>query len=282
MNALPLILRDIPNADYHANAGLNTESKRVSSSMVKTILGRNGVRQFVRKYLLKVCAPYKSKGLKTGSLLHALLAGTFDDEFTSAPECPHGRKTKDGGFKPYTGGAKYEEWLATVDLGGKDTYIPEELEQAQALVEHLREHKECREMIEADGISEGTLYGQIAGFDCQIRMDKCLKYSPTIIDWKTTGEPIGNFRRVSDRFGYHLQAAFYSMVYRDAFGKLPKFLFAVVETKEPFTATVFEYALTKDDEEDVEHAVQLMHKDLTEMDEAWVGVHPLKETFFGE
>ena len=91
------MFEDMPNAEYHARAGIGA-GEYITSSMVKA-WARNPL-WFRARYVDKT-ADFTGKALKLGSMVHAMLDGSFDEAFSIMPECPHQR-----GGKPLKSGAK--------------------------------------------------------------------------------------------------------------------------------------------------------------------------------
>jgi exodeoxyribonuclease VIII len=67
---------------------------------------------------------------------------------------------------------------------------------------------------------------------------------PLIFDLKTCQDASAeDFPKSAGRFGYHLQAAFYSDGYRSITGERPRFIFGAVEKSAPFGVQLFEFDL---------------------------------------
>jgi hypothetical protein len=223
----------IQNSDYHARAGIGP-GQYITSSMVKA-WARNPL--WFRARYVDMTATFSGGGLKLGSMVHAMAAGQFQDEFAEMPECPHQRSGK-----ALKSGAKFQEWISSVDLGGREGYSPAEYEDAHSTFQNMLAHEGNQCLHNAPGAVEGTLTGTLEGLPVQVRLDKFLPADPItgdavpcIVDWKTTKD-ISRFRWQARDLGYHLQAAFYALVVGAHTGVMPRFYFAVVETQEPGTA----------------------------------------------
>lgn len=65
---------------------------------------------------------------------------------------------------------------------------------------------------------------------------------PLIFDLKTCQDAsASDFPKSAGRFGYHLQAAFYSDGYRHLTGRRPRFVFGAVEKVAPYAVQLFEF-----------------------------------------
>lgn len=87
---------------------------------------------------------------------------------------------------------------------------------------------------------EVTMRWQMWGLDCQAKADILCGRNEAIVDLKTTSD-VGGFEASVYRYGYDVQAAWYSLGYQACFGKTPRFIFVLVEKQEPWT--VKEYQL---------------------------------------
>lgn len=87
---------------------------------------------------------------------------------------------------------------------------------------------------------EQTLRWQMSGLDCQGKADMLCRNQHVIIDLKTSSNAAG-FDGAALRYGYDIQAAFYSEGYRRVFGFKPRFLFLVIEKDAPHVMREFEF-----------------------------------------
>lgn len=225
------------NQMYHASAGLGA-GEFVTSSMVKCFA--QSPRLFQNRYVKKIAPMHQTDAMKQGSMFHARMAGTFQDEFCATPVCPHERAGK-----PLKSGKKYEEWLATVDLGGREPYTPQEDAIVTGLVHAIRQHDEIKHLADAQGVVEQVLRCEIGGRPCQVKLDKWMDHdpiqndsTPIIIDWKVT-QSLARFKWQVRDLHYGLQAGFYAAIHRRVFGTIPRFYFAVVERYDPNAAALF-------------------------------------------
>ena len=87
---------------------------------------------------------------------------------------------------------------------------------------------------------EQTLRWQMSGLDCQGKADMLCRMQNVIIDLKTSSNAAG-FDGSALRYGYDIQAAFYSEGYKRVFGFKPRFLFIVIEKDKPHVMREFEF-----------------------------------------
>jgi len=104
----------------------------------------------------------------------------------------------------------------------------------------LKDH-DVKKMLK-DYVPEGVVRTEIWGLPCQIRID-CFNSATIFGDWKSTAD-IQWFKSDTIKFGYHLSAAFYQLVFATKFGitdfeQLP-FMLVAIESVPPYITSGFE------------------------------------------
>jgi exodeoxyribonuclease VIII len=131
-----------------------------------------------------------------------------------------------------------------VNNGDKDVITQEQNEQAAEIAAELLTHGEvikCMKLIDADAKIEERLDFDWQGIPGRCKPDLLLPKHKLCVDIKTTADatPEGFAKSVAS-YGYHRQQAFYSEAIKQTYGEEFRFLFAVVETSEPYNTAVYE------------------------------------------
>lgn len=170
----------------------------------------------------------KTKSTDTGSLLHKLVLEPdgFDAEYHVADV---DRRTKEG-----------KAVAADVDKAGKKLVSTADYDAARAMRDAIMSHPVAGELFSIPGDSEVTMTGQISGVGIKGRADRLTKDRSMLIDLKTTSDasPEATQRSVIT-YGYHRQDALYTYLLSEN-GHLASFIFAAVETANPYVVTVYE------------------------------------------
>jgi len=103
--------------------------------------------------------------------------------------------------------------------------------------ELVKSHKYASEIISNSEV-EKVLRVNFEGIDCQIRIDAFFG-NRGIFDLKKT-RSMSRFLRDADKFGYWIQAGFYSKIFEIATNQNATFSWIVVEDVEPFEVCLFE------------------------------------------
>lgn len=213
----------LSNADYHSSSAI---SKSGLDELAKSPL------HFWNKYL----NPEKPETVWTdaftvGAALHNLVLEpqNFDKEFTLLPEI--NRRTKAG-----------REEYAAFEKANKDKILlkPEQLEVCQRMASSIESHDKASSYLDGFGKAETSIFFDWDGVECRCRPDY-IREDGVVVDVKTAAcaHPSIWPKKAYD-FRYHVQTAFYSEGYRQAFGEYPKaFVFVVVEKTEPYGVSVF-------------------------------------------
>jgi hypothetical protein len=223
---------------YHADP---CPTPSLSSSVARTIIKRSLAHAFAEHPRLGASAGKESTdSMDTGSVVHALLAGTGRDEIEL------------GNFDTFRSKAA-KEWEAKARAMGKVPVLEKDLVDAEKIAEALRT-KAAVGLTDnpfTGGHAEATAIWKRGDAYFRARYDRLFTPSDgpwTCWDWKVTGDvSVSEVKRKFRRFGYHLQAAHY-LAGMDAL--CPKhagrhsFVFAFVEDSPPYS--VRRYCLKPD------------------------------------
>lgn len=135
----------------------------------------------------------------------------------------------------------WQKWLSE-NIGKQPVTVDEHNELLMMSRGALR-HSEIDRLVSAEGQIQTRLdwTDGPTRLPCKALLDKCFVAGNLIVDVKTAEDPSPEaFSRAVSRFGYHRQAAFYGAGFRAIYGKTPRFLFAVVGSKPPHDAAVYE------------------------------------------
>lgn len=229
---------NVPAATYHSDP---TETPSLNSGIARTILSKSLAHAFAEHPRLGSTSKKEATdAMNTGSLVHALIAGTVDDEVEL------------GDFATFRSKAA-QEWADKVRASGKIPALERDMEAARPIAEALRE-KAARGLTDnpfTQGRHEVTAVWERNGAFYRARYDALIAKDGepwTIWDWKVTGDvSIAEVKRKFRRFGYHLQAAHYlkgADVLCPKFAGRHSFVFAFVEDKAPYS--VRRYCLKSD------------------------------------
>jgi exodeoxyribonuclease VIII len=214
-------LKGLPAADYH-------KIEAFSASTAKICL-----RSAAHFAASKETQKEPSDAMKMGTAVHTAILEPhlFDAEIAIMPKFD--KRTKAG----KEGAEQFEN-----DNVGKTVIDFYQGERVKAMAEAVRGHDFFKDHVK-NGEAEGTmLWGQY-GVQCKARVDYMVGQS--IFDVKTCQDasPEGFSRQIAS-FGYHLQAAHYSMGFKRTFGeKLDRFVFIAVESNYPHMVGVYTLGL---------------------------------------
>jgi len=172
----------------------------------------------------------QSQALLFGDALHTLClegTGVFHDSFSVLPENID-RRTKEGK-------AIYQEYQAT----GKKLITQEDYDRICKMEVNLRSNDLVKPLMQG-GSNEVTLVGEINGVKVKARLDR-MTADGDIIDLKSVNDipTTKNFRSTIFQYKYYVQAAFYSLLLKEATGREPKFYFIAMEKSDPYSVRVF-------------------------------------------
>lgn len=201
------------NESYHSN------KRYVSSSALKTIHKKSVLHYLKQK-------PFNTSSLSLGTLIHTAILEphNFESDYFVMPKVD--KRTKAG----------KDEYARYLDLAkGKELVDQETIAVKDAIMENFNNNKEA--MYFNEGIKEASFYSEINGVLVKVRPDCYNQEEGFISDPKTCQDnsPKGFMRDVY-KYGYHLQAAFYS----DVLGVDPKnFVFTAIETNNPYSVQCY-------------------------------------------
>ena len=201
------------NEQYHSN-------KRYLSSSGAKLIHKKSVYHFLNQL------PFNSASMQLGTLIHTavLEPHKFDDDYYVMPKTD-GRTT--------AGKAAKAEHL--ILAGSKELIDTDTLYIKDKIVENFKANADAVKYTK--GIIEGSFYGELEGVLVKVRPDCYNKEEGFISDPKSCQDNSPRaFTRDVYKYGYHLQAAFYS----DMLGVDPKnFIFIAIETKHPFSVECY-------------------------------------------
>ena len=175
-----------------------------------------------------------SAALTFGRVVHKVVLEpeTFGEEFAVWPSDAD-RRTK-------AGREAWEEFRAAVN--GVEIISSDIHKQALAIRESLERVPIVRKLLTGDHERPFFWTDEVSGEDCKCRVDcLCMELQqPVIVDVKTTTDASTEaFQKDAIKYGYDLQAAFYSAGVAAELGVEPLFAFVVVEKAEPYAVNVF-------------------------------------------
>lgn len=252
----------LSNDDYHNGPGI---SKSQLDHIAKS----------PAHYLFMKNAPVdteKLKALDMGTALHCLLLepDEFHNRFIEAPE--FNRRTNQGKEDE-------KEFLKSCESTGKIVMDHEQHRKLKLMRDSAFAHHGARYFLEAEGVSEASIYWTDSDTDelCRIRPDKMISNQPVIIDVKKVAD-MSRFDRHIEEFRYHVQNAMYQEGYLRHYGEMPVFLFlAVSETVDCGRYPVHVYEL---DQDDIDVGFRLFKQNLHTFHECrisddWGGIEPI-------
>jgi hypothetical protein len=219
---------DIPAATYHADPCVTPS---LSSGAARTLLAKSPAHVQMENVRLGGKPRETTTAMDTGSLIHAILATTADDE------------VEVGEFAEYrTNAAK--EWRDATRAAGKIPVLTADWEAAVDCAQVVR--KRAAEGLTSspfDGCArhEVTAVWQEGDTFCRARYDVLHvdeHKNATIWDWKSTSDISDRgIERTVAKYRYDIQAAFYLRGLEALGYKVPQlsFVFCFFETVAPFT-----------------------------------------------
>ena len=216
-----MIDKNMSNEDYHA------KREFLSASTVKTIL--KNPYEFLHPKRVD------STAFSVGSATHSLILEPhkFEDEFTVAPVVD--KRTKKG----------KNTWAAFVEKSkGKTPLSSEEYDLSKNMSDAVLATPEIQNIL-TNGIAECSYFGELDGIKVKCRPDYYREDIGLIIDVKTVQDASPDaFIKDVAKWGYFIQASFYMDVLRSLGLPANKFLFLVVEKKNPHMVGLYELDVT--------------------------------------
>ncbi len=222
----------VDEAEYHADKG------SLSSTGARKLVPPSTPAHF--KYWLDNPAP-TSDAFDLGHVVHKLVLGAGADYFPLDPAV-HGLK-KDGTVADSPRATStWKAADAEARANGLTPIHVDDLTAAQAMADKVLTHPDAGPLFTGEGRSEVSVYATdpTTGVKLRARFDRL---NPgEIIDLKTAASAEeAQFERHAEKYGYHLQQAFYLYVAHLAAIEVTRFRFAVVEKQPPHPVNVFEY-----------------------------------------
>jgi hypothetical protein len=219
------LIQDMPEQAYHDETGLG-EGLFITRSMINCYADtKRGFRlRYVDKHPQAQFAG--NKGTSFGSIVDALLAGTFDSTYAVRPEGVDWR-TKEG-----------KAILAELKESGLEIVTHEDHSRALLCLDGLNEHGLGRDILaSASGQGWVIRWEDENGLPLQVRLD-ALVQGVALVDYKTTSKPFDQFIQSAEAFGYATQAIMYADAWEKLTGENRKMLFAIMRSSFPFDADV--------------------------------------------
>ncbi|MCX6887464.1 MAG: PD-(D/E)XK nuclease-like domain-containing protein [Verrucomicrobia bacterium] len=176
-----------------------------------------------------------SPAMVIGTITHALILEPLKDiPFIVAPEGLDGRT------------AAGKAWKAEQVAKGREVISAEDYASAQSAAESVLSHPTCKQMFEAEGTSELSVFKRFELGGSVMRKAR-IDWTPragsnALVDIKTTRDASPDaFGKELFEYGYHTGAAWYLDIWNDANpnDKRDCFVFVAVEKDAPFAVAVY-------------------------------------------
>lgn len=210
----------MPDAEYRA-------APAISQSALKTIL------DCPARYVWEKANPVTKAAYDFGHVVHGMVLGVggtvarldFPDRRTNA----------------------YKDAYAAAREAGEIPLLRDDYDRAKACADAVTNHPLAGPMITREGQSEVAMFwaDPDTGTACKGLADR-VTVTPDgthwLIDLKTSGATVDPdaFGSSVAKYGYHVQAAYYTDGYEAATGERPRFVFVAVEKTHPHLVTVAE------------------------------------------
>jgi exodeoxyribonuclease VIII len=173
----------------------------------------------------------RTDAMRWGSLVHTAILEPekLHDAVSIMPAID--RRTKQG----------KEDYAAFVEAcDGREVITIEEHEELTATLDAAWADPVARKALEMIELVETSIFFKANGIDCRCRPDAILT-NGVILDLKTTRDAAPDpFAKSIAAFRYHVQAAFYSDGYAEAFGEMPRgFMFLAIEKDPPYLSACY-------------------------------------------
>lgn len=208
-----LIVRRLSNSTYHAANGY-------SSTQIRLV--QRGGLGALDWYKNAPSKETKQGALLIGTAIHSAILEPecFEKQYLCAPEVD--LRTKDGKHSL----AEFESQAVS---NNQIVLKKDEFEQIELMRDSALAHPLVAELLENGEPELSIFYRTEKGTLLKIRPDWLGLYSgvPFILDVKTTDD-VHDFGKSVDKFGYHLQAAFYRIIAQKVFNLDIDFLFCAI------------------------------------------------------
>lgn len=233
----PCLAYDLPARAYHADP---CPTPSLSSGIARTILAKSPAHAYAEHPRLGAKKKETTEAMTTGSLVHAILAGTVGDEIEV------------GDFTTFRSKAA-QEWADAVRANGKIPALERDMDEARLIAAAV--HEKASRGLTHDPFHavrhEVSAFWQRNEVWHRARFDLLTSNEAeprTIWDWKTIDDVSAqSVKRAMRRYRYDIQAAHY-LAGLDAlfpgFRGLHSFVFCFIEKTAPYS--VRRYCLTSD------------------------------------
>lgn len=171
-----------------------------------------------------------------GQVVHKLLLqkDTFLEQFAVAPDVD--RRTKDGK-------AEWNEFVSTAEESGR-VIVPKEMyTQAIQMVLKAIDEPFVSKLLSSEHEKEYFWTDEMTGEDCKCRVDAITEIGDNlvVVDYKTCNDAsTDGFMRDAIKYGYHFQAAMYSVGVEENTGRKPLFVFIAQEKNPPYAVNILQ------------------------------------------
>lgn len=209
------------NAEYHAQSSISKS-------------GLDLIRRAPSLFRHRRETPQEpTQAMRMGTLVHTTILepDRMDDQIIIAPAVD--RRTT-------AGKAEWAEFQ--IAARGREIVTQDELDKLDGIRDAVWAHPAARDALAMLSEVETSIFwtDELSGVDCRCRPDGIME-NGVIVDVKTTKDARPDeFAKSIANYRYHVQAAFYSDGYQQAFGTPPKgFVFVAVETEPPHLVGVY-------------------------------------------
>lgn len=216
---------DMSDAEYHARPEL-------SSTGARLLLGSPA------KFKYRMDNPQRGKrDFDIGHAAHAKVLGVG----SGVIEYPAEHLTLSGNVSTK---AATVAWAEEQRAGGLIPVSPADIGAVNAMAESILAHRKARELFEAGGHRELSVFADVEGVRSRARLDALVELEGlTGVDLKTTRKTANSegFARESSDLGYFVQEAWYRQTLAAEGIQLSRFVFVVVEKTPPYLVGVNEH-----------------------------------------
>lgn len=203
---------------------------RISNSALSLL--KRSPELYHRRYIAGVWDDEETDAMKLGSLVHCLVLEkhTLDERYAIAPKVD--RRTKKG----------KATWAGFVaDSQGKTLVDQEQFDEACIMAANIEKHEAVAPLLSIDYYAEHVIKFEFEGLLAKCKQDYLAKSGQVVLDIKTTKDASPEeFARSVAVYGYHRQAAFYRHAVEQTFGVVPRFVFACVQSSDPYLVACYE------------------------------------------
>lgn len=215
---MPVIIHDMPEAEYHARPELSSTGARLLLESPAKFDYRRGKE-------------FHSAAFDLGSAVHAKVLGV-------------GWGIEELDFPDWRTKAAQQARDAAREVG-LIPMLTKELEGVHAMTEAVLANPTAKALLELPGSREASVFGDVDGVPTRCRFDALTDDTAQGrfgIDLKTSAKPVDpdTFTRSVIDYGYDTQQEFYKDTYRASEGGELNFVFIAVEKEAPYLTTVLQ------------------------------------------